>query len=400
MKYDFKTMLDRQGKDTCALEGTDWLFQGRGEVKEGFSLLPMWIADMNFMAVPTIAEKIKERTDHLAYGYFMIRDEYFESIIRWHEQRNHVEGLKRKHIHYENGVLGGVASALKVLASPGSKILVHAPSYIGFLHTMEDNGYHCVLSDLVLDEEGIWRMDYEDMESKIVENHIHVAIFCSPHNPSGRVWEREELERAMEIYKKHDVYVISDEIWSDLVLYGNHHIPTQSVSEDAKNRTIAIYAPSKTFNLAGLIGSYRIVYNNRLRDLMDKYEDATHYNSINLLSMYALLGAYSDEGMQWVDELNETLAGNVDYAYHYILEHFPGVKLAKPQGTYMLFLDFEEYCKTTGRSLDEIFVSGLEVGVLWQDGREFNGPYAIRMNLALPLEYVKEAFDRLDRYVF
>ena len=183
MKYDFKTMLDRLGKDACALEGTDWLFQGRGEVIEGFSLLPMWIADMNFMTVPTIAEKIKERTDHLAYGYFMTRDEYFESIIRWHEQRNHVEGLERKHVHYENGVLGGVASALKVLASPGSKVLVHAPTYIGFLHTMEDNGYHCVLSDLVLDEDGIWRMDYEDMERKIVENHIHVAIFCSPHNP-------------------------------------------------------------------------------------------------------------------------------------------------------------------------------------------------------------------------
>ena len=139
------------------------------------------------------------------------------------------------------------------------QVLVHAPTYIGFTGTLNNNGYHIIHSPLKKDEEGIWRMDFEDMEEKIVKNKIHAAIFCSPHNPTGRVWERWEIEKAMEIYKKYDVTVISDEIWSDIILYGNEHIPTQSVSEDARNRTIALYAPSKTFNLAGLIGSYHII---------------------------------------------------------------------------------------------------------------------------------------------
>lgn len=139
-------------------------------------------------------------------------------------------------------------------------------------------------------------MDYDDMDKKLKENHIHVAVFCSPHNPCGRVWEREEIEKAMEIYKKNDCIVISDEIWSDLILEGYHHIPTQSVNEDARNRTIAVYAPSKTFNLAGLIGSYHIIYNSCLRDRVKANSRKSHYNSMNVLSMHALIGAYKPEG--------------------------------------------------------------------------------------------------------
>ena len=153
-------------------------------------------------------------------------------------------------------MLGGVISALNVLCSKGDNVLLHSPTYIGFTHCLTDNGYHIVHSPLTKDERGVWRMDFADMEKKIVENHIHAAIFCSPHNPCGRVWERWEIEQAMALYKKYDVMVVSDEIWSDILLTGYCHIPTQSVSEDAKMRTVALYAPSKTFNLAGLVGSY------------------------------------------------------------------------------------------------------------------------------------------------
>ena len=153
--------------------------------------------------------------------------------------------------------------------------------------SLTNNGYHIVHSPLVKDENNVYRMDFEDMEKKIMENHIHAAIFCSPHNPTGRVWEQWEIEKAMEIYKKHDVYVVSDEIWSDLLLNGHKHTPTQSVSEDAKQRTVALYAPSKTFNLAGLIGSYHIIYNDWLRERILKESSLSHYNSMNLLSMYA-----------------------------------------------------------------------------------------------------------------
>mgnify|MGYP002226721118 CR=1 FL=1 len=227
---------------------------------------------MNFPTVPTIQEAIIERTNHPAFGYFNPTDEYFDSIIRWQAKRNGVQGLTKECIGYENGVLGGVISALNCVCSKGDKILIHSPTYIGFTMSLKNNGYEAVHSPLVKDENGVWRMDFEDMEKHLKEEKIHAAIMCNPHNPCGRVWERWELEKAMELYKKYDVYVVSDEIWSDIILSGNKHIPTQSVSEDARQRTAAFYAPSKTFNLAGLVGSYHIVYNSWWRDRMERVQ--------------------------------------------------------------------------------------------------------------------------------
>jgi len=194
--------------------------------------------------------------------------------------------------------------------------------------------------------------------------------------------------------------VISDEIWSDLTLLGHKHIPTQSVSEDARNRTVAIYAPSKTFNLAGLVGSYHIIYNKTLRDRVRARSSKSHYNSMNVLSMHALMGAYKPEGYVWVDELRQVLTENVDFACDFIADHFPGVEVSKPQGTYMLFLDCEGWCKAHGKTMDQLIKAGWDVGVTWQDGRMFGGTHTIRMNLALPKSRVEEAFERLKKYVF
>lgn len=399
MKYDFTSILDRNGKDSIAVNPpmeAEWI--DFAPVKEGFDLIPMWVADMNFPTVPTIPEAMIERAKHPAYGYFDPRQEYYDSIIAWQEKRNGVTGLHKENIGYENGVLGGAISALSVFCSRGDAVLLHSPTYIGFTASLENNGYHIVHSPLKRDEQGVWRMDFEDMEKKIKENHIHAAIFCSPHNPCGRVWERWEIQQAMEIYRRNDVYVISDEIWSDLILEGNHHIPTQSVSEDARNRTVALYAPSKTFNLAGLVGSYHIIYNSWIKDRMDKESSLCHYNSMNLLSMYALIGAYKPEGYEWVDELCQVLTQNVDLAYHFF-EKIEGVSLAKPQGTYMLFIDFEGWCKNHGKTMEELLKAGQEVGVYWQDGRPFHGEYSIRVNLALPKSRVEEALRRLKQYV-
>ena len=406
MKYDFTSILNRRGMDAIAVdtpfeeEGFNHDYFAGIHLKEGMDWIPMWVADMNFPTVPTVQEAIIERTKHPAFGYFSPRKEYFEEIIKWQETRNGVTGLTKACIGYENGVLGGVVSALNVLCSKGDSVLLHSPTYIGFTGALTNNGYHIVHSHLKKDGEKVWRMDFEDMEKKIVENHIHACIMCSPHNPTGRVWEKWELEKAMELFKKHDVYVISDEIWSDLILEGYKHIPTQMISEDARNRTIAMYAPSKTFNLAGLIGSYHIIYNPWLRDRVDKESSLSHYNDMNMLSMYALIGAYQPEGYEWVDELRQVLTENVKFACDFIEEHFEGVEVSRPQGTYMLFLDCEKWCKAHGKTMDELQKAGLEAGVMWQDGRPFHGEYGIRMNLALPLSRVKEAFERLDKYVF
>ena len=398
MAFDFSTMHERAGKDALAVDVVNK--QPAWAPKEGFDVIPMWIADMNFATAPAVTDAIRTRLEHPLFGYFDPRDEYYDAIIRWQGVRNGVTGLAPEHIGYENGVLGGLVSALGAVCARGDKVLVHAPTYIGFTHAIEDAGYHIVTSELVPDEQNVLRMDFADMEEKIRANDIRAMVFCSPHNPSGRVWERAEVEQVMNLAKRLDITVISDEIWSDLTLAGHKHVPTQSVSEDARQRTVALYAPSKTFNLAGLVGSYHIVYNEILRRRMDAEGAATCYNNMNVLSMYALMGAYGDDGAAWLDELREVLTRNVHYACDVVNDELEGVSAREPQGTYMLFLDCTEYCEKASISLDELLRRGHEVGVLWQDGRPFHGACHIRMNVALPYERLQEAMRRLKEYVF
>ena len=400
MKYDFTSIIDRHGRDSIAVDGLKGDGFSPAPPKEGFDAIPMWVADMNFPTVPTIQQAIIERASHPAFGYFEAPPEYYKAIIRWQETRHGVTGLKPRHIGYENGVLGGVISALNCICSRGDNVLVHSPTYIGFTKSLKNNGYEAVHSPLIKDENSIWRMDYADMEKQLREKKIHAAILCNPHNPCGRVWERWELEKAMELYRKYDVYVISDEIWSDLILPGYRHIPTLSVSDDARRRTAAFYAPSKTFSLAGLIGSYHIIPDPWLRDRVTRQGDLSHYNSCNVLSLHALLGAYSDEGAQWLDELRPVLADNIRYACDFIAAHFPGVQVMQPQGTYMLFLDCAAWLQEHHMTLRELEERGARAGVIWQDGAAFAWPDSIRMNLALPHSRLVEAMERLRVHAF
>lgn len=397
MKFDFTTVLDRRGKDSTA---ADIIPFKDFKVDEGFDPIPMWIADMSFKAASAVMDAIYKRMEMPNFGYFPLSKEYFESIIRWQQKRNGVDGLLPEHIGYENGVLGGVSSALQAFTAPGEKILVHSPTYVGFTHTFQDTGRVAVHSPLKRDEQGIWRMDYEDMDKKLRENDIHLAIFCSPHNPCGRVWERWEIEKAMEVYAAHDCLVISDEIWSDIIMPGYKHIPTQSVSEDAKKRTIAFYAPSKTFSLAGLVGSYHIIYNRYLRDRILRQSRLSHYNDCNVLSVHALIGGFSPDGEAWADEMIQVVNGNLQYACDFIRDNFPGVKVMRPQGTYMLFLDCGDFCRSHGISISQLQERGVRCGVIWQNGEDFLLPDSIRMNFALPRSLAEEAMERLRKYVF
>lgn len=401
MKYDFTSIMERHGMDAVAIDGLGAMPGLAPDApQEGFDAIPLWIADMNFPTVPTVPEAIINRARHPAYGYYLPTPQYYDAIINWQKDRNGVEGLTRENIGYENGVIGGVVSALNVFCCKGDKVLLHSPTYNGFTWGLEANGYDIVHSPLVQDENGVWRMDFADMEQKIAANHIHATVFCSPFNPCGRVWERWELEQAMELFRKYDVMVVSDEIWSDLTLAGHKHIPTQSVSEDAKQRTVALYAPSKTFNLAGLLGSYHIVYNPRIRDQLNKETATSRYNAMNVLSMHALIGAYTPEGQEWLEELRQVLTENIAYAWRYIREHFAGVSAFRSEGTYMLYLDCTEWCKAHGKTIADVLKAGYAVGLAWADGRHYGGPCNIRLNLALPLSRVQEAMRRMDQYVF
>lgn len=396
MKYDFETAVDRFGKDSISANIVPW----NVTPDEGFSRIPMWCADMSFVAAPPVMKAINKRLEFQSFGYFELSDEYFDSIISWQSRRNGVQGLMKEYIGYENGVLGGVSSAIQALSAPGDKILLHSPTYIGFTRVLNDIGRTAVHSPLVRDEHGVWRMDYADMDRKIKENGIHLVIFCSPHNPCGRVWEREEIEKAMEVFAANHCVVISDEIWSDIIMPGYKHIPTQSVSDDAKTRTVAFYAPSKTFSLAGLIGSYHIIYNPYLRDRVTRQGELSHYNDCNVLSMHALIGAYSAEGEEWANEMISVIDENFAYACDFIGKNFPGVQVMRPQGTYMLFLDCGEWLAAHDSTLRELEYRGVRAGVIWQNGEDFFGKNSIRINLALPKALLAEALERLKKYAF
>ena len=398
MTYDFTSIIPRQGKDSLAVEGIGWGFAPKAP-REGFDFIPMWIADMNFPTAPSISRRIMERAAHPLFGYFQPPEAYYQAIFNW-QQRHGTKGLEKWQIGYHNGVLGGVASLMKAYTAPGDKVLLHSPAYIGFTHVLEDLGRPAELSPMVKDEAGVWRMDFEDMERRLKENKIHFAIFCSPHNPTGRVWEKWEIEKAMDLFAKYDCVVASDEIWADLILPGHKHIPTQSVSEEARRRTVAYYSPSKGFNLSGLWNSYSIAYDHTLQDRMVKQGDSSHYNSLNVLSMHALIGAYSDEGADWLSQLLQVIQGNIDLVCDFVRRELPGVTVSPPQSTYLVFLCCDEYVARSGRSMDEIINAAWDVGVGLQDGRPFFEPCGLRLNLALPLSRVEEALRRLKEHVF
>lgn len=401
MNFDFETILDRHGKDALAVDGLGAVPNFTPAPPEkNFDSIPMWVADMSFKTAPAITQALTARIQHPLFGYFPLSEKYFDAIINWQKKRNGVNDLKAENIGYENGVLGGIVSALNVLCSKGDNVLIHSPTYVGFKMSMENNGYKIIHSPLILDENKIWRMDFADMERKIVENKIHAAIFCTPHNPCGRVWERWEIEQASNLFKKYHVFIISDEIWSDLIFGGNKHIPTQQVNEYSHENTAAFYAPTKTFNLSGLVGSYHIIYNRWLRERVEKESSLSHYNAPNVLSMHALIGGYSADGAKWLEELNKVLEKNISYSFEHIQQNYYGVKVGKPQGTYMLFADCEEWCKEKNISQDELLKVGWAKGVTWHDGKLFNSPYGLRMSLAIPFSLVKEAFNRMDKYIF
>ena len=391
MKYNFDEVIDRKGTHAVKVERLP-----KGADKDSLAL---WVADMDFACAEPILKALHERIDRKIFGYTMYEaDECMDAVTGWMKKRYGWEE-SRENLFFCPGVVAAYAALINLLTEPGDGIVLQRPIYYPFTNKANSNGRIPVDNALIY-ENGAYRIDFEDLDRKMADPANKVLVVCSPHNPTGRVWEREEIEKAMEIYKANECVVISDEIWSDLTLPGFKHIPTQSVSKDARERTIALYAPSKTFNLAGLVGSYHIIYNRMLRDRVEKASSLSHYNSPNVLSVHALIGAYRPEGYQWVDELREVLKSNADYAYNYILEHFKGVKLSKPEGTYMLYLDCEEWCKEHDTDMDTLLKAGVAVGVIWQDGRPFHRPYAIRLNLALPHVLVKEAFDRMDKYVF
>lgn len=404
MNYDFDEVIDRTHVCQQALSYQQGVVRGsfgnkKVEIKEGFSLIPMWVADMSFKTAPCVIEALKKRLETPTFGYFYQDDTYYDAISDWQATRHGLDGVKKEHIGYDNGIVGGIINALLFQGLENEPVLINSPSYIGFIRAAKAAKRPLIFSDLVKDDQGVWRMDFNDMEEKIKQHNIKTMIFCSPHNPSGRVWEKCELEELADLAKKYDLTVIDDEIWSDIILDHHQHTSLLSVNDDIKNRTIYFSAVSKTFSLPGLTGSYDIVYNPILKKEFDEFKQSRGFNSANALSTQALCGAYTTEGKQWVDDLCDVLSRNIHYAFDHI-QQFDGIETTLPQGTYILLLDCTKWCENHHATVDDLLAKGIEVGVLWQDGRPFHQENTIRMNCSLPMPLLKEAFERLEKYVF
>lgn len=245
------------------------------------------------------------------------------------------------------------------------------------------------------DREGIMRLDLEDMERKILDNKVKAFIFCSPHNPTGRVWDEDEIRDVAVLCGKYHVLLISDEIWADFTPGGKQHIPTAMVSGLAKDITISLYSPTKTFNLASLRCAYAVAYAPWLRDAMEKAAVMTHFNNPNVLSCEALIGAYQ-EGGEWVEQLNRYIRKNQEYVHDYVTSRFSGVRMQMPEGTYLGWLD----CSAPSLDFEQILKDMEHCGVLGNDGASYLAPKHVRLNLACPMSVCEEAMSRLERYVF
>lgn len=385
MNYDFDKIVNRKGTGSIKWEKAD---AGREDV------IPMGIADMDFETAPSVTAAIKERLHHPIFGYFELDSRYYDAIIKWHKEQFCNNSMKAENILYQSGTIGAVATAIRAFTNPGDYILCNAPVYSGFLHAISDNGRFLCTSPLKKDEKGIFRLDLEDMEDKIKANDVRAYIFCSPHNPTGRVWEREEIRQVAELCRKHHVFLISDEVWADIIPSGKKHIPTALVSEDAKEYSISVYAPSKTFNLAAMRCAYAVIYDPWVWRVMDRMTDQTHYSNPNPLATEALIGGYTG-GAEWVKELNSYIRKNQEYICSYIKKNGISVKTELPEGTYLMWLDCSQSEDFTG-----IMKKMEQSGVLAKDGKNYLLEKHIRLNVACPFAMCQEAMRRMERDVF
>ncbi len=312
MKYNFDKIPNRRGTNSLKWDV---------DRKE----LPMWVADMDFETVPEVQEALVQRVAHGVYGYSVIPDEWADSYVNWWEKRHHFR-MDPKKLIFTTGVIPALSSAVRKLTTPAENVLIQTPVYNNFFNSIRNNGRNVVENELLYDGKE-YRVDWEKLEQQLADPQTTLMILCNPQNPAGNIWDCETLARIGALCKQYDVIVVSDEIHCDLTKPGTEYIPFASVDDTCRDISVTCIAPTKTFNLAGLVGSYHIVYNSYLRDRLMEAEKCSHYNSANVLSISALMGAYTKEGAEWVDELREVLTQNVDYAYTYITTHFEGVSL-------------------------------------------------------------------------
>lgn len=383
MKFNFDHPINRRGTNCVKWDVADRDFQGT-------DLLPMWIADMDFATAPAITEEMHKRVEEGVFGYGMLPDAYYDAVIRWMLRRHECE-VQADWISYTAGVVTALNYAVQAITEPGDEIMVHTPVYHPFFSAIEDQGRVLVRSPLK-EEDLHYTMNFEDMERRVSEK-TKAVLFCSPHNPVGRVWTRAELEQLADFCNRHDLYLICDEIHNDLVF--KKHTMILTVDEALAQRTILCTAPSKTFNIAGVQVSNTIIPNEDIRKKFKDLLNRAHIASAHAMAAPALIGAY-DGSEDWLEELLVYLEGNMDLFCDTIARELPMLRVRKPEGTYLTWVD----CSGLGLNAEELKRFMVErCGLALSSGIVFGeeGAQFMRVNLACPRAYVEECLRRLKK---
>ena len=387
MKYDFDKVVDRT--DTESLK---WVYP-RKVLKVG-DAIPMWVADMDFEAPPAVVEAIRRRAAHGVYGYPLIPPSFWQAAIDWLKRR-HSWDVRKDWMAKSPGIVPALNYAVRAFTKPGDGVIIQTPVYFPFYHAVENNGRRVVRNPLRFDGTR-YTMDLEDLERKLDEGG-RMLILCSPHNPVGRVWTRDELETLGRIAVEHDLLVISDEIHHDLVFKGSRHVPFASLSPALAERTVTCIAPSKTFNLPGLSTAAVVASNSKL---IESFKEETERAGFELGQVFGIVGfeAAYNHGDDWLDELLSYLEANVDFMENFLEERISGIRLIRPEGTYLALLD----CRGLGlepAALNDFFLK--KARVYFSDGALFGVEATgfVRINFGCSRTLLVEALERIERAV-
>lgn len=381
---DLDTIIDRRGTGCLKY---DFAVQ-RGKPAD---VLPFWVADMDFRVAEPITRALHARVDHGIFGYSEAGSSYFKALADWQKTYFHWT-IHPEWLIKTPGVVPAINIAVKALTKPGDGVLLHQPVYYPFLSAIEKNGRRLVNSGLVL-KEGHYEIDFDDMERKIEEGGVKLALLCTPHNPVGRVWTKEELTRYAEICLRHDVKIVTDEIHQDFTYPGHTHTNFATISREAADNAIICTAPSKTFNIAGLQNSNIFIPNPEIRRAFQEELDAFGYDQLNVMGLVASEAAYR-EGRPWLEAVKSYLKGNLDFTRSFFKKEMPEMKLIEPEGTYLIWVDASAY----GLSNEELEHKILYDCHLWLDmgyifGKEGEG--FLRFNLACPRETLEKGLRQL-----
>ncbi len=390
MKYNFDEAIDRTNYHSVKWDELKTKF---GDIPE--DVLPMWIADMEFRSPQPVIEAIKKAAEHGIYGYTSRPLSYYQAIIDWMEKRHNWK-VKKDWLVFSPGVVPALSFIIRAFTQPGDKVIVQPPVYYPFFRVIENNGCHVVNNPLKLSNKKYF-MDYDDLERKVDDSRVKLIILCSPHNPVGRVWQKEELIILGEICLEHNIIVVSDEIHADILFKGYRHIPFASISPAFAHHSITCTAPSKTFNLAGLQTSSIIIPNKKYCRIYENILDGLALDENNVFGLVALEAAYRD-GEEWLEQLLSYLNENLKFLMKYFEERIPKIKVIKPEGTYLVWLD----CRQLGLSVKDLNNFMIKkAGVALDDGYWFGteGEGFMRINIACPRSFLEESLKRIERAV-